>query len=67
MYGISNITMQISRSYLSNRSQCVSYEGMMSDTQAITIGVSQGSTLDPLFFIIYMNDIVLQMKCSSEF
>ena len=67
LYGMSKNIMQIFRSYLSNRLQCVSYEGMMSDTQEVTIGVPQGSILGPLFFIIFMNDIVLELKCSSEF
>ena len=41
MYGMSKNTMQVFRSYLSNRLQCVSYEGMMSDTREVTIGVPQ--------------------------
>ena len=64
---MSKNTMQIFRSYLSNRLQCVRYEGMMSDTQEVTIGVPQGSILGPFFFIIFMNDTVLELKCSSEF
>ena len=45
------------RSYLSNRSQFVSYDGIQSTIQYISCGVPQGSIRGPLLFIIYMNDI----------
>ena len=39
------------------RSQCVVYEGVKSDIYNVTCGVLQGSILDPLLFILNMNDI----------
>ena len=45
------------RSYLTNISQFVSYDGRQSEIQSITCSVPQGSILCPLLFIIYMNDI----------
>ena len=41
-----------------NRSQLVSYDGIQSTIQSITCGVLQGSILDPLRYIIYMNYII---------
>ena len=56
-YGIRGNILRWFRSYLTNRSQFVSYDGRQSEIQYITCGVPQGSILGPLLFIIYMNDI----------
>ena len=56
-YGIRGNIMRLCRSYLTNRSQFVSYDGRQSEIQSITCVVPQGSILGPLIFIIYMNDI----------
>ena len=45
------------KSYLTNRTQFVTYDGTNSRTLSITTGVPQGLISDPLLFIIYMNDI----------
>ena len=56
-YGIRGNILRWFRSYLTNISQFVSYDGRQSEIQSITCGVPQGSILGPLLFIIYMNDI----------
>ena len=45
------------RSYLSERSQYVSCNGIQSEQQQITYGVPQGSVLGPTLFNIHINDI----------
>ena len=48
--------MEWFQSYLSARSQYVIYNGIKSSFRNITHGVPQGSILDPLLFILNVND-----------
>lgn len=52
--GICINTFNWFKSYLTNRSQCVRWNGTQSDNLGISIGVPQGSILGPLFCILYV-------------
>ena len=56
-YGIRGIAFKWMESFLSNRLQFVLFKDVQSEYATVTCGVPQGSIMDPLLFVLYVNDI----------
>ena len=64
-YGIRGKELLWLKSYLSHRKQCCKVSGKLSGLGEVTCGVSQGSCLGPLLFIIYIHDLPSSIKYSQ--
>ena len=65
-YGFRGKSLNLIKSFLNNRKQFVSINGFESSKLNITCGVPQGSTLGPLLFLIYLNDLRFCLNKSTS-
>ena len=65
-YGFGGKSLNLIKSFLNNRKQFVSINGFESSKLNIACGVPQGSTLGPLLFLIYLNDLRFCLNKSSS-
>ena len=64
-YGISGFLFTIIKDFLANRQRVV-LNGKSSCWSSINTGVPQGSVLSPLFFLIYINDLVDNISSEAK-
>ena len=68
-YGVDPNALRFFASYLGNRAQKCTVNGALSSVSKLTCGVPQGSIMEPLFFLIYINDLpnYLDISCAKMF
>ena len=64
--GVAGQLLSLIESFLDDRKQRTVLNGRCSNWGDILAGVPQGSTLGPLFFLVYINDLTTDLKCNVK-
>ena len=64
--GIRGLSYDLISSYLANRYQFTSVNSQKSDKNIIDYGFPQGSTLGPILFLLYINDLPKSSNLNSN-
>ena len=64
--GVSGQLLLLIQSFLSGRKQRTLLNGQSSNWGDISAGVPQGSILGPLFFLEYINDLAIGLRCNVK-
>ena len=65
-FGITGLPLKLIQSFLNNRLQRVVLNGQNSSWTIVFAGVSQGSDLGLLFFLIYVNDLTEGISSTTK-
>ena len=63
-YGFKGKLLKWLTDFFNERKLCVNINNVMSETITPTSGIAQGTSLGPLSFSLYINDLPLCLKCS---